>query len=40
MLVTSLWTQLQQVAYQQGLAEVDSSSFVEVLRAMAGLPKR
>ena len=40
MLVTSLWTQLQQAAYQQGLAEVDSSSFVEVLRAMGGLPKR
>jgi 3-hydroxyisobutyrate dehydrogenase-like beta-hydroxyacid dehydrogenase len=40
MLVTSLWTQLQQAAYQQGLAEADSSSFVEVLRAMGGLPKR
>ena len=40
MLVTSLWAQLQQAAYQQGLAEVDSSAFVEVLRSMAGLPKR
>jgi 2-hydroxy-3-oxopropionate reductase len=40
MLMTSLWTQLQQAAYQQGLAEMDSVSFIEVLRAMAGLPKR
>lgn len=40
MFVTSLWTQLQQAAYQQGLAEQDSSAFIEVLRAMAGLPKR
>jgi 3-hydroxyisobutyrate dehydrogenase-like beta-hydroxyacid dehydrogenase len=40
MLITSLWTQLQQAAYEQGLKDVDSSSFIEVLRAMAGLPKR
>jgi 3-hydroxyisobutyrate dehydrogenase-like beta-hydroxyacid dehydrogenase len=40
MLVTSLWTQLQQAAYQQGLADVDSTAFIEVLRGMAGLPKR
>lgn len=40
MLVASLWTQLQQAAYQQGLAEMDSSAFIEVLRGMAGLPKR
>jgi 3-hydroxyisobutyrate dehydrogenase-like beta-hydroxyacid dehydrogenase len=40
MLVTSLWTQLQQAAYHQGLADVDSSAFIEVLRGMAGLPKR
>ncbi len=40
MLVTSLWTQLQQAAYQQGQADLDSSSFIEVLRGMAGLPKR
>jgi len=40
MLVTSLWTQLQQAAYQQGLADVDSAAFIEVLRTMAGLPKR
>lgn len=40
MLVTSLWTQLQQAAYQQGLADADSTAFIEVLRGMAGLPKR
>jgi len=40
MLVASLWTQLQQAAYQQGLADVDSSAFIEVLRGMAGLPQR
>jgi len=40
MLVTSLWTQLQQAAYQQGLADVDSSAFIEVMRNMAGLPRR
>jgi len=40
MLVTSLWAQLQQAAYQQGLADLDSSAFIEVLRVLAGLPKR
>ena len=40
MLIGSLWTQLQQAAYNQGLADVDSSAFIEVLRGMAGLPKR
>jgi len=40
MLVASLWAQLQQAAYQQGMAELDSSSFIELLREMAGLPGR
>ena len=40
MLVASLWTQLEQAAYQQGLGDLDSSSFIEVLRGLAGLPKR
>ena len=40
MLVASLWVQLEQAAYQQGLGELDSSAFIEVLRGMAGLPKR
>jgi len=40
MLVGGLWTQLQQAAYQQGLADMDSVAFIEVLRGLAGLPKR
>jgi 3-hydroxyisobutyrate dehydrogenase-like beta-hydroxyacid dehydrogenase len=40
MLVTTLWAQLQQAAYQQGLADKDSSAFIEVLRALGGMPKR
>jgi 3-hydroxyisobutyrate dehydrogenase-like beta-hydroxyacid dehydrogenase len=40
MLVTTLWTQLQQAACQQGLADKDSSAFIEVLRALAGMTKR
>ena len=40
MLVASLWTQLQQAAYQQGLADNDSVAFIEILRLMAGLPQR
>ena len=40
MLVASLWTQLEQAAYQQGLGDLDSSSFIEVLRGLGGLPKR
>ena len=40
MLVGSLWAQLEQAAYQQGFGELDSSAFIEVLRGLAGLPKR
>lgn len=40
MLLTSLWSQVAQSAYQQGLAEKDSVAFFEVLRGMAGLEKR
>jgi 3-hydroxyisobutyrate dehydrogenase-like beta-hydroxyacid dehydrogenase len=40
MLVGALWAQLQQAAYQHGLADHDSSSFIEVLRVLAGLEKR
>jgi hypothetical protein len=40
MLIASLWTQVQQAAYQQGLAESDSVAFIEVLRSLAGMPKR
>jgi 3-hydroxyisobutyrate dehydrogenase-like beta-hydroxyacid dehydrogenase len=40
MLVTSLWSQVLQAASEQGLAERDSVAFIEVLREMAGLPRR
>jgi 3-hydroxyisobutyrate dehydrogenase-like beta-hydroxyacid dehydrogenase len=40
MLVTSLWTQVQQAAYQQGLADQDSTAFIEVLRMLGGLSRR
>jgi 3-hydroxyisobutyrate dehydrogenase-like beta-hydroxyacid dehydrogenase len=40
MLVASLWTQLQQAAYQQGLKDMDSTAFIEVLRMLGGLERR
>ncbi len=40
MLLGSLWTQLQQAAYEQGMGELDSVAFIEILRALAGLPQR
>lgn len=40
MLITSLWAQIQQAAYEQGLGDYDSVAFFEVLRELAGLPKR
>lgn len=38
--VGKLWAELQQEAVRQGLAELDSSAFIEVLRGKAGMPKR
>jgi hypothetical protein len=38
--VGKLWEALQQQAYEQGMAELDSSAFIEVLRGKAGMPKR
>jgi 3-hydroxyisobutyrate dehydrogenase-like beta-hydroxyacid dehydrogenase len=38
--VGKLWAELQQTAYEQGLAELDSTAFIEVLRGKAGLPRR
>jgi hypothetical protein len=35
-----LWTDLQQAAYEQGMAELDRSAFIEVLRGKAGMAKR
>jgi 2-hydroxy-3-oxopropionate reductase len=40
MLITSLWAQIQQAASQKGLGEYDSVSYFEILRELAGLPKR
>jgi len=40
MLMTSLWSQVLQMAYEKGYAEKDSVSFIEMLRVMAGLAER
>ncbi|HBK81924.1 MAG TPA: hypothetical protein DDZ83_20015 [Nitrospinae bacterium] len=40
MLLTNVWSQVAQAAYQAGLAEKDSVAFYEVLRGMAGLEQR
>ncbi len=40
MLMTNLWSQVVQMAYERGYAEEDTVAFYEVLREMAGLPPR
>lgn len=40
MLMTSIWSQILQAAAEKGLAERDSVAFIEVLRELAGLPRR
>jgi 2-hydroxy-3-oxopropionate reductase len=40
MLMTTVWAQILQMAYQKGQAELDTVSFYEVLRDMAGLERR
>ncbi len=40
MLTTGLWSQVLQAAAESGLAERDSVAFIEVLRELAGLPRR
>ena len=40
MLMTNVWSQILQVAYQNGQAELDTVSFYELLREMAGLERR
>ena len=40
MLLTSIWSQLVQMAYEKGYAEKDSASVIEILRGMAGLTER
>ena len=40
MLLTNIWSQLLQAAYEKGYAEKDSVAFIEILRGMAGLTER
>ena len=40
MLMTNVWSQVAQMAYEKGYAEKDSVAFFEVLRGMAGLEER
>ncbi len=40
MLMTNVWSQVAQMAYEKGYAEKDTVSFIEVLRGMAGLEER
>ncbi len=40
MLLTNLWSQVAQMAYERGYGEEDTVAFYEVLREMAGLPSR
>jgi 3-hydroxyisobutyrate dehydrogenase-like beta-hydroxyacid dehydrogenase len=40
MLVTSLWSQVLQMAYEKGYGEKDTVAFFEILRGMAGLEER
>lgn len=40
LLMTSLWSQVLQAAAASGLAERDTVAFIEVLRELAGLPRR
>lgn len=40
MLLTGLWSQLLQAAYEKGYGEKDSVAFYEILRGMAGLAER
>ncbi|MFC1492049.1 NAD(P)-dependent oxidoreductase [Nitrospinota bacterium] len=40
MMMTSVWSQIQQTANQKGFGEREGTCFIEVLRGMAGLPER
>ncbi len=40
MLMTNIWSQVAQMAYEKGYSEKDSVAFYEVLRGMAGLEER
>ncbi len=40
MLMTSIWSQVLQMAYEKGYGEKDTVAFFEILRSMAGLEER
>ena len=40
MLITNIWSQLMQAAEETGYGEMDVTSFIEILRAIAGLSTR
>lgn len=40
LLLTSIWSQLLQTAYEKGYGEKDSVAYIEILRGMAGLDER
>jgi 3-hydroxyisobutyrate dehydrogenase-like beta-hydroxyacid dehydrogenase len=40
LLLTNIWSQLVQAAYEKGYAEKDSIAYIEILRGMAGLTER
>lgn len=40
LLLTNIWSQLLQAAYEKGYAEKDSIAYIEILRGMAGLTER
>ena len=40
MLVTGIWSQVLQMAYEKGYGEKDTVAFFEILRGMAGLEER
>ncbi|MSO81625.1 MAG: NAD(P)-dependent oxidoreductase [Alphaproteobacteria bacterium] len=40
MLLTSVWSQVLQMAYEKGYGEKDNVSFIEILRGLAGLEER
>ena len=40
MLMTNIWSQLMQASEEAGYGEKDVTSFIEILRGMAGLNSR
>ena len=40
MLMTNIWSQVLQMAYEKGYGEKDTVAFIEILRGLAGLEER